>query len=1576
MNSSESATAFINGSNILANAMAKRLAVASPASVVSSMNLALGNSGPEAPTPPSTTTISSADAAAAQQHEGQERQNDEDNDDAAEALSYKAYRPKKVRFGKPHPDPVVENSTLSAVEPPDVTYNLAIPADVISNGKLSDLQLEAVIYGSQRHLMDLPKPTVCEGVDENIEPLQGSGTTPRSKKRSNKRKSPQSAASLSGSSKKPPTPVRCGFLLGDGAGMGKGRTLAAFCYENIMRGRTKHIWVSVSSDLYQDAKRDLKDLGLADYANKHCHLLGKMPYSKIKQKEGLIFTTYKTLIGSSNQRTRLDQLLDWCGEDFDGLILLDECHKAKNIRLNAEGIVQNIGTADCSRTAAAVVELQHRMPRARVVYCSATAVSEPFNLGFMSRLGLWGPGTEHPLGFNQFLESIQRLGCGAMELHAMYLKSKGAMLARTLSYQGCEFSAISNVMSEGTEKVYDQSADLWTEMHFALVNESSYRKKRTDFFRRLEKVNERNGLVTDDMRHQEELYADSDDEELNEAEREASAYRKRCRSRPAGILAAVYWAAHQRFFRSLCIASKVDMAIQTAKEALEDGHCCIIGLQSTGEARAKDAAKQAGLELQENGSLFLGDYISDSKESMKRILMNLFPLPPKPKGIIPPDFLKPEATSSPTLVDYDEDEDDEEFPDPCTSAAKARIKKQPTRKVNKKPAVNKKTPVKAKQLRKQDVSKPSWQNTDIDDLFSSDEEMEVENAHRPETNRSPSGQIPWNEIDLNNPSSNPNMIRKREYRKACERLQRWFEAVGALELPPNPLDRLLNELGGPEVVAEMTGRKTRQVQRRHPGSGEMITSFEKRLAEGAIDQINIEEREHFQSGRKLIAILSEAASTGISLQADKRIRNQRRRVHITLELPWSADRAIQQLGRSHRSNQSSCPIYKFLISRVGGEARFAAAVARRLQLLGALTQGDRRATGSAQKLGLGEYDLDNTHGINALTVMSTAIVNGHYPSDASISMPTLPREDWLAPLARLDGIIKQVKRFELEDRQESWQTCYRRALADGTSSPCDLRDFELLSMICQTQYGKKVIAWREDSIRMGESCAEGSEAGDSAEDREDRQLLLDRQLAVAAENGFTFPFIFNILFHDVGVDPDKFIQRRRRSYSEVTSTIPRFLNRVLGLRLSCQEAIIQLFYETLTAVVKAAKQSGQYDLGIRNYSGREVRFEGPPRCFRFRGLVAPDESLLLYRVKVDTGISADQAKELYDDAMKDETLGRNNELADDGFIGRRGRKHIKTGFYIDRDERLKLTPKVFLIINRSLVSMVSSIAVIRPNVGRKYQDADSIRLKLRNFKFCSTKGQIRQALQFWEKEFQIPNVVRVETGENVNLAEEDEVQIIHRDELDGNSLCSDIEVDELRSEELSSQRHSADNLNTGAGVAWNLSQNGIVRGEIVKTADSDGKVVMKFSNGKCYKFGTQKAKEARNLFESELRKLKAVGMDEATVSDLRESVAFDHEVTHFSDQPILSTEEDSNSADIEQRYEIVFKGEVPSCIVGLEIDDLRGISYEKKDAWQLVIEGLANRMAERNELSVRMLHNLARHEQRNGALAARKKSRV
>lgn len=64
--------------------------------------------------------------------------------------------------------------------------------------------------------------------------------------------------------------------------------------------------------------------------------------------------------------------------------------------------------------------------------------------------------------------------------------------------------------------------------------------------------------------------------------------------------------------------------------------------------------------------------------------------------------------------------------------------------------------------------------------------------------------------------------------------------------------------------------------------------------------------------------------------------------------------------------QVCAPLYKLVVSAAGGERRFAAAVARRLQSLGALTRGDRRA---AAGIDLSESNFDSPWGRKSLRKM-------------------------------------------------------------------------------------------------------------------------------------------------------------------------------------------------------------------------------------------------------------------------------------------------------------------------------------------------------------------------------------------------------------------------------------------------------------------------------------------------------------------------------------------------------------------------------------------------------------------------------
>lgn len=94
------------------------------------------------------------------------------------------------------------------------------------------------------------------------------------------------------------------------------------------------MWVTASPFLAQQIKRDVKDVGLRIKV----HELSSQPLkgnANIRRLgPGLMITTYRTLIGQADDGTkRVDQLISWLGgEDWDGVLALDEAHKVGGVR--------------------------------------------------------------------------------------------------------------------------------------------------------------------------------------------------------------------------------------------------------------------------------------------------------------------------------------------------------------------------------------------------------------------------------------------------------------------------------------------------------------------------------------------------------------------------------------------------------------------------------------------------------------------------------------------------------------------------------------------------------------------------------------------------------------------------------------------------------------------------------------------------------------------------------------------------------------------------------------------------------------------------------------------------------------------------------------------------------------------------------------------------------------------------------------------------------------------------------------------------------------------------------------------
>ncbi|WP_335064217.1 strawberry notch-like NTP hydrolase domain-containing protein [Nostoc sp.] len=259
---------------------------------------------------------------------------------------YETYRPQRIRIkdALPHPSLLCESAALALVSPPAPTYKPHLPSNIITQGLLSEAQLESVIYAGQAHCEFLSGSYIVDDSWDNV--------------------------TVAATSSENAVRFRRGWFLGDGTGAGKGRQCAGIILDNWCQGRQKAIWVSKSSALIEDARRDWCALGgterdIIDLSN--IKLGDPIPFT-----QGILFCTYSTLRSQKNGKSRLKQIVEWAGADFEGAIAYDECHSMGNA-MAQEG---KLGMVAASQQGIVGLRLQNALPQARVLYVSATGATK------------------------------------------------------------------------------------------------------------------------------------------------------------------------------------------------------------------------------------------------------------------------------------------------------------------------------------------------------------------------------------------------------------------------------------------------------------------------------------------------------------------------------------------------------------------------------------------------------------------------------------------------------------------------------------------------------------------------------------------------------------------------------------------------------------------------------------------------------------------------------------------------------------------------------------------------------------------------------------------------------------------------------------------------------------------------------------------------------------------------------------------------------------------------------------------------------------------------------------------------
>ncbi len=430
---------------------------------------------------------------------------------------YEPYRVQAIKIigAKEPPTALVQSAAMASIAPPLPSYRPTLPKNLITSGALSDAQIESIIYAGEAHNAHLSGTYT---VNETYDQLKAAA------------ENAENAFKL-----------RRGWYLGDGTGCGKGRQVAGVIMDNFLKGRRRAVWLSKSDKLIEDAVRDWTALGGA--ASDIVPLARFRQGAPIKLEQGILFVTYATMRTSERQdgdgnlkASRLQQIIDWLGHDFDGVIAFDEAHAMAN----AAGDKGERGEKKPSEQGLAGLRLQNAVPDARILYVSATGATTVANLAYASRLGLWATGDFPFVSRADFVGAMESGGIAAMEVISRDLKALGLYIARSLSFKGVEYEMLVHELTDAQRAIYDDYAGAFQIIHH-----------------NLEQALLASGIT-------------SDEGTLNRQAKSAAR--------------SAFESNKQRFFNHLITAMKCPSLIKAIEQDISDGHSAVIQIVSTSEA--------------------------------------------------------------------------------------------------------------------------------------------------------------------------------------------------------------------------------------------------------------------------------------------------------------------------------------------------------------------------------------------------------------------------------------------------------------------------------------------------------------------------------------------------------------------------------------------------------------------------------------------------------------------------------------------------------------------------------------------------------------------------------------------------------------------------------------------------------------------------------------------------------------------------------------------------------------------------------------------------------------------------------